>query len=83
MAPFWGIPGRHPAVLEKGVDMAKALMGHRPMNDQRMMLETLELRRRIRDLEFLVDRLQRDNDQLREDLRRPDAVGARVPTIAG
>lgn len=63
--------------------MAKALMGHRPVNDQRMMLETLELRRRIRDLEFLVDRLQRDNDQLREDLRRPDAVRARVPTIAG
>ena len=63
--------------------MAKALMGHRPVNDPRMMLETLELRRRIRDLEFLVDRLQQDNDRLREDLRRPDAVGAGVPTIVG
>jgi hypothetical protein len=28
-------------------------------------------------------RLQREKDQLHEDLRRPDAVGAGVPTIAG
>jgi hypothetical protein len=35
------------------------------------------------DLEFLVERLQRDNDQLREDLRQPDAMAAGVPTIAG
>jgi hypothetical protein len=47
------------------------------------MLETVELRRRVRDLEFLVERLQRDNDQLREDLRQPDVVAAGMPTIAG
>jgi hypothetical protein len=63
--------------------MAKALLGYRVASDPRMMLETVELRRRVRDLEFLVDRLQRDNDQLREDLRQPAVVGAGVPTIAG
>jgi DNA-binding PucR family transcriptional regulator len=63
--------------------MAKALLGYRPAHDQHLVLETLELRRRVADLEHLVDRLQRDNDQLREDLRQPDAVGAGVPTIAG
>ena len=42
--------------------MAKALVGYRVASDQRLMLETVELRRRVRDLEFLVDRLQRDND---------------------
>jgi hypothetical protein len=63
--------------------MAKALVGYRVAYDQRLMHEALELRRRVADLEHLVDRLQRDNDQLREDLRQPDAVGAGVPTIAG
>lgn len=63
--------------------MAKALVGYRVAYDQRLMLEALELRRRVADLEHLVDRLQRDNDQLREDLRQPDVVGAGVPTIAG
>jgi hypothetical protein len=62
--------------------MAKALVGYRPVNDPRLMLETLELRRRVADLEHLVERLQRDNDQLREDLRQPDVVGAGMPTIA-
>jgi hypothetical protein len=47
------------------------------------MLETIELRRRVRDLEGMVERLQSDNDRLREDLRQPDAVAASVPTIAG
>jgi hypothetical protein len=47
------------------------------------MLETIELRRRVRDLEFLVERLQRDNDKLREEVRQPDAVAVGVPTIAG
>ena len=41
-----------------------------------------ELRRRVRDLEFLVERLQHDNDQLREELRQSDAVAAGVHTIA-
>ena len=67
--------------------MAKALVGYRVAYDQRLMLETLELRRRVSDLERLVDRLQRDNDSLRESaldrLRQPDAVAAGVPTIAG
>ncbi|WP_406830087.1 hypothetical protein ABEG17_13965 [Pedococcus sp. KACC 23699] len=67
--------------------MAKALVGYRTANDQRLMLETLELRRRVADLEHLVDRLQRDNDllreQAREHVRRPDVVGAGAPTIAG
>ena len=63
--------------------MAKALLGYRPVNDPRLVLETLELRRRVSDLEHLVERLQRDNDQLREDMRHPDIVGVGVPTIAG
>jgi RecB family endonuclease NucS len=71
--------------------MAKALVGYRMAYDQRLMLETLELRRRVADLEHLVDRLQRDNDQLREDLhedvredlRQPDKVAVGAPTIAG
>jgi hypothetical protein len=63
--------------------MAKALLGYRPVNDPRLVLETLELRRRVADLEHLVERLQRDNDQLREDMRHPDIVGVGVPTIAG
>ena len=62
--------------------MAKALVGYRVAFDPRLELETVELRRRVRDLEDLVARLQRDNDQLREDLRQPDAVAAGVPTIA-
>jgi hypothetical protein len=63
--------------------MAKALVGYRVAYDQRLMLETLELRRRVADLEHLVDRLQRDNDQLREDMRQPDVVPVGAPTIAG
>lgn len=63
--------------------MAKALVGYRVAHDPRRELETLELRRRVQYLEDLVARLQRDNDQLREDLRQPDTVGAGVPTIAG
>jgi hypothetical protein len=63
--------------------MAKALVGYRVASDPRLMLETVELRRRVRDLEFLVERLQRDNDKLREDLRQTDVLAAGVPTIAG
>ena len=63
--------------------MAKALVGYRVASDPRLMLETVELRRRVRDLEFLVERLQRDNDQLREDVRQRDVLVAAVPTIAG
>lgn len=71
--------------------MAKALMGYRTAYDHRLMLEAVELRRRVRDLEGLVERLQQDNDRLRADrperpaadLRQPDDAGAPVPTIAG
>jgi len=67
--------------------MAKALVGYRPQHDPRLMLEALELRRRVTDLEHLVDRLQRDNDRLKdqldEDVRQRDVVGAGAPTIAG
>ncbi len=63
--------------------MAKALVGYHPAHDQRLVLETLELRRRVRDLERLVERLQQDNDQLREDLRQPDVVAMGAPTIGG
>lgn len=62
--------------------MAKALMGQRMAYDPRMLLEMAELRRRVRDLEGLVASLQRENDRLRADVRRPDAVAAAVPTIA-
>jgi Tfp pilus assembly pilus retraction ATPase PilT len=67
--------------------MAKALVGFHPAHDQHLVLETLELRRRVRDLERLVERLKQDNDQLREDLaedlRQPDALVVGAPTIAG
>lgn len=63
--------------------MAKALVGYRVAYDQRLMLEALELRRRVADLEELVGRLQRDNDALREDLRHPDVVEVGAPTIVG
>ncbi|GAA2732903.1 hypothetical protein GCM10009867_09850 [Pedococcus aerophilus] len=67
--------------------MAKALVGYRVAHDPRLQLETLELRRRVSDLEHLVDRLQRDNDLLREAarerVRHEDVVGAGAPTIAG
>jgi hypothetical protein len=69
--------------------MAKALVGYRVANEPRLVLETIELRRRVRDLEHLVEALQRDNDRLREndrgreDVRQPDVVGAAAPTIAG
>ena len=53
--------------------MAKALLGYRTATDQRLVLETVELRR-IRDLEGLVARLQKDNDRLRADLRQAEAV---------
>ncbi len=67
--------------------MAKALVGYRVAYDQRLMLETIELRRRVADLEHLVERLQAENDSLREGVRehvrQRDVVGAGAPTIAG
>jgi hypothetical protein len=63
--------------------MAKALVGHRAAYDHRLVLETIELRRRVRDLEGLVAELQRDNDALRGDVRQGEAAAAAAPTIAG
>lgn len=63
--------------------MAKALLGYRTATDRRLLLEAVELRRRVRDLERLVARLELDNDRLRADLRRPDPVSDPVPTIVG
>lgn len=63
--------------------MAKALLGYRTATDRRLLLEAVELRRRVRDLERLVARLELDNDRLRADLRRPDPVPDPVPTIVG
>lgn len=62
--------------------MAKALVGHRAAYDHRLMVETVELRRRVRDLEGLVAQLQRDNDALRADARADAAVATGAPTIA-
>jgi hypothetical protein len=45
--------------------MAKALLGQRVYRDDRLVLESARLRSRVRDLETLIENLQRDNDQLR------------------
>ncbi|HET7474759.1 MAG TPA: hypothetical protein VFJ97_01895 [Dermatophilaceae bacterium] len=50
--------------------MAKALLGQREFRDDRLLLETARLRTRVRDLETLIDRLQRDNDRLRAGMPR-------------
>ncbi len=68
--------------------MAKALLGHRVAYDERLANEALRLRRRVQDLEGLVERLQRDNDALHAELlvsevRRSDVAVAGVPTIGG
>jgi hypothetical protein len=46
--------------------MAKALLGQRVYRDDRLVLESARLRSRVRDLETLIERLQHDNDRLRE-----------------
>ena len=44
--------------------MAKALLGHMGGTDPRLARDAVLLRRRVADLETLVARLQRDNDEL-------------------
>lgn len=51
-----------------GVAMAKALLGYRPVRDDRLLQETARLRIRVRDLETLIADLQQDNDRLRAGL---------------
>jgi len=61
--------------------MAKALLGHMGghmgATDPRQSREALLMRRRIADLEALVSRLQRANDDLEAELRERDLL---VPT---
>lgn len=47
--------------------MAKALLGHRVMRDDRLLRETARLRSRVRDLEQVIQDLLADNDRLRAD----------------
>ena len=49
--------------------MAKALLGHMGGTDPRLARDAVLLRRRVADLEALVTRLQRDNDELSAALR--------------
>lgn len=48
--------------------MAKALLGHVAVRDDRLALEAARLRARVHDLQTLVDRLQVDNDRLRSEI---------------
>jgi hypothetical protein len=62
--------------------MAKALLGQRVYRDDRLVLESARLRSRVRDLETVIEHLQRDNDRLREDRRedqRADVGNVRQP----
>jgi len=57
--------------------MAKALLGHRVYRDDRLVLENARLRSRVRDLEILVERLQRESDRLQAN--QPTAGAVRQP----
>ena len=54
--------------------MAKALLGYMGGTDPRPARDIALLRRRISDLEGLVARLQRDNDELTAALRERDLM---------
>ncbi len=57
--------------------MAKALLGYSVTGDARAMelaLQNRRLRERITDLEELIVRLSRDNDELSAQLRSVEAV---------
>ena len=54
--------------------MAKALLGHMGGTDPRLARDAVILRRRVADLETLVARLQRDNDELAAALSQRDLV---------
>ena len=54
--------------------MAKALLGYRTAPDRRLMLEAVELRRRVRDLERLVARLELARGKDRHFSRRRHGV---------
>jgi hypothetical protein len=52
--------------------MAKALLGHVSGPDPRMLSDIRRLRRRVRDLEARLARMQRENDVLAAAARRHD-----------
>jgi len=54
--------------------MAKALLGHMGGTDPRLARDAVLLRRRVADLETLVARLQRDNDELAAALSQRDLM---------
>jgi len=54
--------------------MAKALLGHMGGTDPRQTRDALLLRRRVADLEALVARLQRENDELAASVREREAL---------
>ena len=54
--------------------MAKALLGHMGGTDPRLARDAVLLRRRVADLETLVARLQRDNDELAAALHEQDMM---------
>ena len=54
--------------------MAKALLGHMGGTDPRLTRDALLLRRRVADLEAMVARLQRENDELSATMRERDAL---------
>jgi hypothetical protein len=54
--------------------MAKALLGHMDGTDPRLARDVVLLRRRVADLEALVARLQRDNDELSAALREHELM---------
>lgn len=60
--------------------MAKALLGHRVIRDDRLLRETARLRSRVRDLEHVIENLLADNDRLRAD--RVDTATLETPPLA-
>jgi len=59
--------------------MAKALLGQRVYVNDTLLLESARLRRRVRDLETMIEDLQHDNDRLRGN----DRVRADLPAEVG
>lgn len=60
--------------------MAKALLGHRVIRDDRLLRETARLRSRVRDLEQVIENLLADNDRLRAD--QVDTATLDTPPLA-
>lgn len=81
-------PGDRPecstaAELGPAAAMAKALLGHVGGPDPGMLSEMRRLRRRVRDLEAELARLQDENDVLAAAARQHAASGRRPDTAPG